>query len=159
MSSTELRVIGADDWEDFRAVRLEALADAPDAFGATLAEASAQPPEVWRERAAGPGPVVLAFADHGPVAMGGLFVPDASDDAFVWGMWVRPTFRGDGVAARILERLLEHADRVGRPVVLHVSQGNDSARRLYERHGFVTTGEVQPLREGSPVLIDTMRRR
>lgn len=154
----ELRVIDADDWEQFRALRLRALADSPDSFGATLAEASAQAPSVWRERTTSGGPVVLAFAGPAATGMGGLHLPAATGDAFVWGMWVEPAARGRGVATRILERLLAHADREGRPVTLHVTRGNDGARRLYERHGFVATGEVQPLREGSPVRIDTMRR-
>lgn len=156
---TELRVIGADDWEELRALRLRALADSPDSFGANLAEASAQEPAIWRERAAGAGPVVLARAGHRSIAMGGLHLPEGSRGAFVWGMWVDPRARGQGVAARILERLLEHADQEGRPVTLHVTHGNDIARRLYERHGFAATGEEQPLREGSPVRIATMRRR
>ncbi|MER7070922.1 GNAT family N-acetyltransferase [Terrabacter sp. NPDC000476] len=155
---SRLRVIGPGDWEEFRALRLMALADSPDAFGATLAEASAQPPDVWRDRATGPGPVVLASTDDRPVAMGGLHLPEDTDDAFVWGMWVAPASRGQGLAARILGQLLERADRDRRPVVLHVTQGNDDARRLYVRHGFEATGEVQPLRQGSDVLVDTLRR-
>ncbi len=158
MVSTELRVIAPDDWEDFRGLRLQALADSPDSFGTTLAEALAQPPSVWRDRASSSGPLVLAFADQGPVGMGGLYMPEASADAFVWGMWVEPASRGRGVASRILERLVRHADEVGRSVLLHVTEGNDTARRLYERHGFTATGEVQPLREGSHVRIHTMRR-
>lgn len=38
------------------------------------------------------------------------------------------------------KRLLEHADAAGRSVILHVTEGNDVARRLYE-HGFAATGE------------------
>lgn len=155
---TDLRVIGADDWERFRTLRLRALADSPDSFGATLADASAQRPSVWRDRATSGGPVVLACAERRAIGMGGLHLPAASEDAFVWGMWVEPAARGQGVAARILRLLLDHADQEGRPVTLHVTHGNDTARRLYERHGFVATGEVQPLREGSPVRIATMRK-
>ena len=154
----ELRVITPDDWEAFRAVRLRALTESPDAFGATLADATAQPPQVWRERAAGAGPVILAFADQDPVAMGGLYVPPESDDAFVWGMWVEPASRGHGLASRILDDLLGHPEAAGRSLHLHVTHGNDTARRLYERHGFTSTGQSQPLRDGSDVRIAAMRR-
>jgi GNAT superfamily N-acetyltransferase len=102
--------------------------------------------------------VVLAFADRGAIAMGGLFVPDASADAFVWGMVGRAGVPRPRPGLRILERLLEHADEHGRSVLLHVTEGNDTARSLYERHGFTATGEMQPLREGSHVRIVTMRR-
>jgi ribosomal protein S18 acetylase RimI-like enzyme len=156
--TTELRVIASSDWEAFRALRLRALADSPDSFGATLSEAAALTPAVWRDRAAGPGPIVLAFVDDRPVAMGGLYLPDASADAFVWGMWVEPASRGDGLASQILQRLLHHPQAEGRSVLLHVTEGNDTARRLYERHGFTEDGETQPLRDGSEVRIKTMRR-
>ncbi|WP_374969049.1 GNAT family N-acetyltransferase [Terrabacter sp. BE26] len=157
-ASTELRVISSDDWEAFRAVRLRALADSPDSFRATLDAAAAHAPSVWRDRAAGPGPLVLAFSGSDPIGMGGLYTPDASGEAFLWGMWVEPASRGRGVAAGVLERLLEHADDQGCHVVLHVTEGNETARRLYERHGFTATGEVLPLRDGSCVRISTMRR-
>ena len=158
MSTVSLRVISADNWATFRALRLRALADSPDAFGATLEEATGHPESLWRERAGGPGPLLVAFVGAEAVAMGGLFLPEDSEDAFVWGMWVEPAWRGRGLAAQVLERLLDLARDVGRPVLLHVTEGNDGARRLYERHGFVATGEWQPLREGSDVRVETMRR-
>jgi GNAT superfamily N-acetyltransferase len=154
----ELRVITPGDWEALRTIRLRALEGSPDSFGATLSGATALSPDEWRGRAAGAGPVVLAFADERPVAMGGLYMPPASAEAIVWGMWVEPAARGGGVAARILERLLDHPDAEGRSVLLHVAEGNDTARRLYERHGFTEDGETQPLRDGSEVRIRTMRR-
>lgn len=157
-AGVELRRIDAEDWEAFRAVRLRALADSPTAFGVTWEEAASQPESVWRQRASGPGPILLGSAGERPVAMGGLHLPEGGPDAYVWGMWVEPASRGQGLAARMLDRLLTDAAQTGRPVVLHVTEGNAGARHLYERHGFVSTGEWQPLREGSDVRVETMRR-
>lgn len=153
----QLRVISAEDWAAFRALRLRALADSPNAFGVTLAEATPNAEPIWRDRAGGPGPVILAFDGDQAVAMGGLHAPDGSDEAFVWGMWVEPEWRGRGLGSRILQELVDCADRTDRTVVLHVTEGND-ARNLYEEHGFVSTGEWQPLRDGSEVRMETMRR-
>lgn len=153
-----LRVISGEDWAAFRSLRLRALADSPTAFGATLAEAEAQPESVWRERAGGPGPLLMAFDGDDPVAMGGLFVPEGAGEAFVWGMWTAPEARGHGLGARLLRELLDHARRLGRTVSLHVTEGNDGARRLYEAHGFTGTGEREPLREGSDLRIERLER-
>jgi GNAT superfamily N-acetyltransferase len=152
-----LRVISGDDWAAFRALRLRALVDSPDAFGTTLVEAAAHPAAVWRERAEGPGPLLIAVHDEGPVAMGGLHAPENSREAFVWGMWVDPGSRGQGLGARILRGLLDWARRLDRAVSLHVTEGNDGARRLYEAHGFASTDEWQPLRDGSELRVETMR--
>lgn len=153
-----LRVISGDDWAAFREIRLRALADSPDSFGVTLAEAEANPATVWRDRAEGPGPVVLAFRGERPVAMGGLHLPRGTSDAFVWGMWVEPESRGQGLGGRILQELCDTARRERRALSLHVTVGNDGARRLYEAHGFVATGEAQPLRPGTDISMATLRR-
>ena len=47
----EVRRVRADEWEALRETRLRALADAPDAFGTTHAEARAHPEQWWRDRA------------------------------------------------------------------------------------------------------------
>ena len=153
----ELRVASPADWEDFKSVRLRALEDSPTAFGVTLAEALSQPDDVWRDRLRAPWPTLIAYVGGTPAAMGGLFAPEDSADAFVWGMWVAPEARGRGLGRAILEELVRHADQLDRPVVLHVTEGNDGARRLYEAHGFVATGEWEPLREGSDLRIELLR--
>ena len=42
--------LGPDDWQEFREIRLRALADAPTAFGMTLADAEQQTEDAWRAR-------------------------------------------------------------------------------------------------------------
>lgn len=152
-----MRVISVEDWRAFRRLRLRALAESPESFGVTLAEATASSEAIWRERAAGPGPVILAFDGDQAIAMGGLHTPDASDEAFVWGMWVEPKWRGRGLGGRVLRELVDCADRARRRVTLHVTDRNE-ARHLYEKHGFVATGQWQPLRDGSEIFMETMSR-
>ncbi|MGC5413332.1 GNAT family N-acetyltransferase, partial [Streptomyces sp. DT225] len=48
--------------------------------------------------------------------------------------------QGRGIGSGVLRRLLARTDAEGAPVRLNVLQGS-AARRLYERHGFVTERE------------------
>jgi len=45
-----VRRVEPDEWQTFRDIRLAALADAPSAYLTTLAEAQAQPDQLWRDR-------------------------------------------------------------------------------------------------------------
>jgi ribosomal protein S18 acetylase RimI-like enzyme len=150
-------VLAGDDWRTFREIRLRALADAPDAFGTTLAQAEGLPDDVWRERAEGPGPTLLVLEDGRPVAMGGLFPLPAEGRAMIWGMWTAPEARGRGLGSRLLGQLVARARARGLEVFLHVTEGNEAARRLYLEHGFAPTGEWEPLREGSDLRIELLR--
>ncbi|MDO9497923.1 MAG: GNAT family N-acetyltransferase [Nocardioides sp.] len=154
----DVRTLTADDWQLFREVRLQALADAPDAFGRTLAEASEESPEQWQAKTAGPGPIVVLLEGGTPVAMGGVFAPEHEPRAVVWGMWTAPEARGRGYGARLLRELVAWCHEQGPPeVLLHVTEGNDAARRLYLAHGFEPTGEWETLRPGSPLRIEELR--
>jgi ribosomal protein S18 acetylase RimI-like enzyme len=156
--------LGPDDWQEFREIRVRALADAPMAFGMTLADAEKNTETHWRARLDQGDPVLgVREQDDRPglVAMGAGWHPPAQPDRMmVWGMWSAPEARGRGHASALLAWLVEHARARGVTTVeLHVTEGNDDARRLYEQRGFVATGEWEPLREGSPLKIELMRLR
>lgn len=153
--------LGPDDWQEFREIRLRALADAPTAFGVTLADAEDQPDGTWRARL-DQGDPVLAVRDEGAlVAMGGGWrPPEDPDRVMVWGMWTAPEARGRGHARALLDRLVGDARARGVSTVeLHVTEGNDGARKLYEDFGFVPTGQWEPLREGMALQIELLRLR
>jgi len=62
--------------------------------------------------------------------------------ATVFGVWVEPALRGHGLGGRLVDAIVEWAvARGAERVQLWVTEDNDAARMLYERHGFVCTGE------------------
>lgn len=52
-----------------------------------------------------------------------------------------PAHQGRGIGSALLCRLQDEARTAGKAVCLHVAADNRGAQRLYERHGFVQTGE------------------
>ena len=81
-----------------RELRLRALRDAPDAFGATAEGDAARPAAHWESLA---GTMLLAERDGEWLGMTGAFVdPDLPAIATVWGMWVVPGARGEGIGRR-----------------------------------------------------------
>ena len=149
-----------EDWAEFREIRLRALADAPDAFGMTLTGALEQTESAWRSRLDTDDPILVVRAGGTAVAMGGGWrSPGAPGSMMIWGMWTAPEARRRGHAEALVGHLIAWARKHDiTDVALHVTEGNDAARRIYERAGFVPTGQWEPLRETSPLRIELLRR-
>ena len=89
--------------------------------------------------------------------MGSVFTPPDSAIAYVWGMWTAPEARGRGYAAGLLTDLVNLCRDRDLGVRLHVTEGNQAARRLYTAHGFKSTGAWEPLREGSALQVEELQ--
>jgi GNAT superfamily N-acetyltransferase len=122
--------------------------DAPDAFGQTYDNASAEPDSEWRSnaRASAKGDRrawFVAFDDDG-VAQGLVQARRRPpDDCLVFSMWVAPGARRSGTGGLLLDAVGEWARSWGaRRIVLWVIGTNEGAQRFYERTGFrfVTEG-------------------
>lgn len=127
-----------------REVRLQALSDAPNAFGSTYEREIARTISDW-QRWMSPG---VAFILYVPAGARGMVagLRDETDPAVVhlMAMWVHPTIRGSGGAAELVAAVVAWAQSEGAKMVrLKVIQGNDRARRFYERMGFRTTGREE----------------
>jgi ribosomal protein S18 acetylase RimI-like enzyme len=142
MTTISVRPLEVEDWVLYRAVRLAALADAPEAFGSTLGREQAFTEDRWRERLAKRNQFV---AEDGGETCGLIgVIPVGPGIAELVSMWVRPTTRGRGVGDLLVLAALRWAsDHAFPKVQLWVAEGNDHAERLYARHGFHRTGPVQ----------------
>jgi dihydropteroate synthase len=147
------------DWQRWREVRLRALADAPEAFGETLAHAHTRDEASWRAMVApDPSRVLLAAEDAG-VVLGTAVVRLAADArlANLYAMWVAPEARGRRVGRALVEAAHRWARFAGASsLALRVTVSNVAAYELYRHTGFVDTGERAPVRDGSPLEATTM---
>ena len=67
-------------------------------------------------------------------------------------MWVDPILRGQGVGARLFDTAVAYLRELGCATIeLSVTETNAAAIALYQSRGFVLTGNVEPLRDGSPL--------
>lgn len=74
---------------------------------------------------------------------------DSTGVAVMTAMWVDPRFRRRGVGDLLVKTLVEWAREKGYDqLFLWVTDGNDSAERLYARNGFRRTGASQDVRPG-----------
>jgi GNAT superfamily N-acetyltransferase len=137
-------------------------AEAPMAFGSTLAQEQRFPDEVWRERAVGASvgcdrATFIAERDGQWVGLvTGLARQDDAENAgpLLVSMFVDSTARRVGVGVALTEAVSAWALSCGAArLTLWVTSGNDPAVALYQRCGFQPTGATKPL-DHTPTLAE-----
>lgn len=143
MGVIEIRRATASDVDRLHALRLEALAESPGAFGSSYAI------EVQRDPATRlswvtDGVAVVAQDNEG---WHGLATGTVADGVVnVFAMWVRPGLRREGIGRRLLAAVIEWGkDHEASRVRLGVVDDNAAAAELYRSVGFMPTGEREPL--------------
>ena len=140
----ETVAVGAEDWRAWRALRLAALAQAPDAFGSTLAQwtGAGDQEARWRARLADVALNLILRRDGHDVAMASGAVLGDPTTVELISLWVAPAARGRGVGDAAVQGVVDWARRQhpGADVILSVRSANVVAVRLYQRHGFVDVG-------------------
>ena len=137
----EVRRAAIGDEAVLRDLRVQALTDAPEAFGSTLERELARTIDDWRKWLS-PNVTFLLLANgtaQGLVAG----VCDAMDRTIVhlMAMWVDPGLRRGGGADLLVTAIKDWAAQVGAVELrLNVVESNTRAQRCYERNGFRHTG-------------------
>ena len=153
----KIRQLTPGDAALYRSIRLEGLKESPEAFGSTF-DAEFTKPLAWFFDRLSSSVVFGAIRDAklldakildakilGAKILGvaGFAVRDGEKEAhkgLLWGMYVRPDARGAGVARRLVEAVIAYARPHVELIQLSVVVGNEQARRLYARLGFVEYG-------------------
>jgi GNAT superfamily N-acetyltransferase len=152
----QIRRLARDDWETYKRIRLTALATDPHAFGSTLERALAMTDDEWKARL-DTSAFFVAEVDRNPAGLVGAHRRD--DHVELISMWVAPDRRGNGLAMRLIDAVIDCGAAEGYGEVrLWVVEGNRAAERAYAKSGFEPTGRRQPVREGEPATEMEMAR-
>lgn len=87
-------------------------------------------------------PARIEIVESTGKAVGYISVERQEGSIFLSSIEVEPDFQGRGIGTGLIRDLQDEAARHAIPLSLRVLQGNP-ARRLYERLGFVATGETE----------------
>ena len=152
---TDYRLISLtpDDWQRYRAIRLEMLADSPQAFGSRYADNLERPEAFWRgrlETAQQGESTWLLFAEVDGVIVGMAGAHCESEETppgvvDIVSVFVTPRMRGTGIAGALMEAILDQVRRTGRfhTARLGVNAGQARALALYRRFGFRLVEELE----------------
>ena len=146
LSGVMIRELRDGDVEAFVELRREALLDSPLAFVASPGDDLFSSSEAVREQLRGaPASVIVgAFRPDlvGAVGLNRDRLLKSSHKAHLWGMYVTPNHRRQGVASGLLDAVLRNAAALPGISWVHlkVSAATPGAQRLYERAGFRVWG-------------------
>lgn len=164
-----VRRLRAAEWRLLRDIRLRGLAEVPEAFGQSLADAEARPDEEWRAaaRQAATGDrrawFVAERMGRGGRPAGAVGIISGRrrppDTVMVFSMWVDPAERRAGVGRQLIAAVDGWAASWGgTTTVLWVFASNEPAIRFYGRIGFETVREGPDAEAGTPYGAVAMRR-
>ncbi|MFV0298383.1 MAG: GNAT family N-acetyltransferase [Hyphomicrobiaceae bacterium] len=125
-----------------RQLRLSALREMPEAFGAGLHDECGRSPDFWSSWIS-ESPPFGAFIDGEALGMAGFWRETQANlrhRGRLGAMYVSPVLRGQGVAGALIDAVLSHARTCVEQVHLIVNRDNELAVRFYQQAGFVVCG-------------------
>jgi ribosomal protein S18 acetylase RimI-like enzyme len=144
----ELRILEASDAVIYQPLRLRGLQDHPEAFGSTYEREAAFSTDTVADRIKPSEDrfVLGAFDEDGTLTGIVTFVRESSPKArhkgTVFGLYVTPGMRGQGIGQVLMQELLSRAKQLDglEQLNLAVVSTNGRALKLYESIGFRTYG-------------------
>ncbi len=136
------------DWKKLKDLRLEALREDGDAFGSSYAESAAHSDDEWKQKLANlKNPTVVVCDEGQAIGMAGAYQEkgvNLKHIAYIWGVYLRKSYRGKGVSIKLMEALLVEIAKNTEieKINLNVNTGRLSAVKLYKKLGFKIAGTL-----------------
>ena len=146
--SIEIVTATVNDFDRLRALRLAALKDTPDAFGAKYEDEAEKPISDWQNRLKNTN---WCFVVADGVDVGLLAVDraekDRNSDCWLSSWWIRDEFRGSGIPKLMLNWLEQLCiEKKWEKIGLGVWPDNLRAISAYKKLGFTEAEKLLPSR-------------
>lgn len=142
MSKIKIRQLNDDDVSGYRYIRLEMLNNHPEAYADSYKETKRQGDDFFL-KCINNGAIFAAFDGNEMIATTGFFMKSgaqSSHKAMIWGVYVKPEYRGQGISYDLLSQALKNLPDNAALVQLCVVEGNEAAESTYAKAGFKTWG-------------------
>lgn len=138
----EIKRLQEQDWELWKAIRLEALKLYPEAFGSSYEEESLWTDENFKQNLT-KSDIFGAFINHKLVGVAGFAIygpQKLRHKGMLFTLYVKEENRSQGIAGQLLEKLIHHARTKVLQLHCSVKVENHQATKLYQKHGFQIFG-------------------
>jgi ribosomal protein S18 acetylase RimI-like enzyme len=159
----EIVKLPVESWQEYKALRLRALKEDPQAFGASYQKNVEYPDEEWKRRLVnglgGDRNWLLFARENGKlVGMIGAFMEEDSEDtATIISVYVPKEDRGKGISAILMQGMLKELSAKPnlKKVNLTVNKDMIPAVGLYNKFDFIEVG-IQPYKMGDGNTVDEL---
>ena len=139
----QLKRFTPEDWQTYKALRLESLLKEPDKFTGTYQDAAAIPDEEWIKRLKQPDFWAMWGMYDADVCIGLTGLVEFNEDpagAYLIATYIRKEYRGKGLAEQYFQARIDHARQRGyKYLVVGHRANNLPSRRNIEKFGFQLT--------------------
>lgn len=106
-----IRQLKLEDWQDFKLIRLHALKESPQSFGAKYEKAITKSKENWEDPLKHSDRALFGlFDDKKIIGLGFIRVSEENtNEAGLYMAYIRPEYRGKGLSKKLYEARIEWA--------------------------------------------------
>ena len=142
MFSIEIKILRVNELNDFRAIRLSALAKCPEMFGSTYS-VEVEKPLNFFESCLLSSTVFGVYHNDKIIGLATLTRENGiklSHKAVLSSVFIESEFQRQGIASELLCAVIAYAKAQVEQILLTVADGNQSAIKLYQKFGFQVYG-------------------
>ena len=130
-------------WNDLRLIRLKALKADPTAFSSSYEKEITYKDMEWqaylsRQKKA----VFLIYAHNNVIGLTGIMQkPERPEIAFIWGSWLDPAWRGQGLITKAYQNCIAwaKAQKTIQKIIISHRASNQASQKLIAKAGFQFT--------------------